>query len=137
MKEKLSYFLTFVHPKTHEVLFSTKGHASVQYRTRNLPRVGDVITLDFEIAIRGKKPTHNQTYHPRFRVVEVARMIYAHTPQFESGNPAFYEEFETFWIKVAPVTKEFAGTIRLVRRFYKETVTKWREWFEARRKNEN
>ncbi len=133
MKEKLSYFLTFVHPKTQEVLFSVNGRESVQYRTRHLPRVGDLIRLDFEIAIGGKKTTHNQTYHLRFRVVEVARMVYAHTPQFEPGNPTYYEESESFWIKVAPVTKEFSGTIRLVRRFYKETAAKWAEWFESRK----
>ncbi len=137
MKETLSYNLTFVHPKTQVVLFSAKGHNSVQFRTRNLPRIGDLMTLDFELTVHGKKPTHSQTYRTQFRVVEVERKLYAHTPQFESGNPAYYEEFNIFWIKVAPITKEFAGTIRLVQRFYKETADKWREWFNSRRKNES
>lgn len=134
MKEKLIYFLTFVHPKTQEVLFNPKGKCCIQYRTHNLPRVGDDIQLDFELSAKDRRGyTHIRTYRLDFKVVSVSRYIRAHTPQYEKGSPTYFDESTSFSVSVIPTTKQFTGTIRLLRKFYDETSAKCHEWLRNRR----
>jgi hypothetical protein len=135
MKETLKYFLSFADPKTREVLFSPKGTGCVQFRTQNLPRVGDIIKLVFTLHLNGKKRSSTHTYRLRLEVVEVERRLQTTDPKlFEFGNPVYVVEESIFFsITVVPITKKFDGTIRLLQQFYASTAEQYREWRESHR----
>ena len=133
MKSTLIYFLTFVHPETRQVLFRPRGSVCIQYRTCNLPRVGDHITLVFKITVKGNGDRKRLvSYRFKFEIIEIERNIDADDPNFEPGSPPYFEESTSFGVTVIPTAVDYTGMIRVLRQFYKETSFKWREWLRNR-----